>query len=145
MASIGLLGQFWARTPPPPPSSLTVVSAEPFLLYSCSSLQLLLCSCFFPALILKHVIPEVLPQSLMYLALASGRYVLEPAGIVSIGHGGSFSQKTPLPCSPYHLLSAAYHAKPMHLPIRENLRVWFKTYGVCYTGEIESWNRIIES
>ena len=40
--------------------------------------------------LLKSVIPAVLPLSLMGSALASGGSVLEPAGIGSVGHGGSF-------------------------------------------------------
>ena len=45
---------------------------------------------FFP--LLKYVIPEVLPPLLMGSALASGAFVLEPAGTGFIKHGGSFSQ-----------------------------------------------------
>ena len=40
--------------------------------------------------LLKYVIPEALPPSLMSSALASGGSVLEPAGIGSVGHRGSF-------------------------------------------------------
>ena len=53
----------------------------------------------FFSLLLKYVIPEALPPSLMGSALASSGSILEPAGIGSIGHGeasGSFSQKPPL-------------------------------------------------
>jgi len=39
---------------------------------------------------MKYVITEVLPLSLIGLALASGKSVLEPAGIGSVGHRGSF-------------------------------------------------------
>ncbi|KAK4826200.1 hypothetical protein QYF61_006144 [Mycteria americana] len=52
------------------------------LTYSHSSLQLQLHR-FFPPL-LQYVIPEALPPSLMGSALASGRSVLQPAGIGSI-------------------------------------------------------------
>lgn len=40
--------------------------------------------------LLKHVIPKVVPPFLMGLALASGRSILEPAGISFVRHGGSF-------------------------------------------------------
>jgi len=43
---------------------------------------------FFP--LLKYVIPEALPPSLVGAALASSRFVLEPAGIASVGHRRSF-------------------------------------------------------
>ena len=43
---------------------------------------------FFP--LLKYVITEALPPSLMGSALVSGGSIFEPAGIGSIGHGGSF-------------------------------------------------------
>jgi len=42
--------------------------------------------------LLQYIIPEALPQSLMGLALASSGSMLEPAGISSVGHGGSFQQ-----------------------------------------------------
>jgi len=45
---------------------------------------------------LKCVITEVLPPSLIGLALASGGSILEPAGTGFIRHGGSFLQKPPL-------------------------------------------------
>jgi len=45
---------------------------------------------FFP--LLRYVITEALPPSLMGLALASTRSILEPAGTGSTRHGGSFSQ-----------------------------------------------------
>jgi len=45
---------------------------------------------FFP--LLKYVITEALPPSLIGLALASSRPILELTGIGSIRHGGSFSQ-----------------------------------------------------
>ncbi|KAM9590835.1 uncharacterized protein ACIBXB_005885 [Morphnus guianensis] len=53
-------------------------------------LQFLCHSNFFPPL--EYVITEVLPLSLIGLALASSGSVLEPAGIGSVGHRGSFSQ-----------------------------------------------------
>jgi len=77
-------------TPPPPPSSLTLVFVEWFLShiltpFSCCNLTLCI---FFP--LLKYVITEALPASLMGLALANSGSVLEPAGIGSIRHRGSF-------------------------------------------------------
>lgn len=44
--------------------------------------------CFF--FFLKYVTPEVLPQSLMVLALSGSRATLELADIGSTGHGESF-------------------------------------------------------
>jgi len=41
---------------------------------------------------LEHIIPEVLPPSLMGSAFASGGSVLKPAGSGSVGDGGSFWQ-----------------------------------------------------
>ena len=58
-----------------PPSSLTLVSAELFLSHRLAPLSQLP---FLP--LLKSVIPEELPPSLMGLALGSGRAVLELAG-----------------------------------------------------------------
>jgi len=49
---------------------------------------------FFP--LLKHVITEALLPSLIALALASSRSVLELAGTGSIRHGGSFLQNPSL-------------------------------------------------
>ena len=74
----------------PPPSALALVVCRAVALpHTLAALpRLLLCSRFFP--FLKYVIPEVLPPSLMGLALVSGESVLEPAGIGFIGHGGSF-------------------------------------------------------
>jgi len=78
-----------SRAPPPPPSSLTLVSAELFLSHRLTPLSSLPfhCSLF---LLLKYVITDVLPPSLIGLALASSRSILEPAGIGSIRQGGSF-------------------------------------------------------
>ncbi|KAM9599800.1 uncharacterized protein ACIBXB_003644 [Morphnus guianensis] len=42
--------------------------------------------------LLKNVLPEALPLLLIGLALAGGGSVLEPAGIGSVGHRGSFQQ-----------------------------------------------------
>ena len=42
--------------------------------------------------LLKYVIPEALPPSLLGLLLGSGRSILEPPGTGSVRHGGSFLQ-----------------------------------------------------
>jgi len=84
--------------PPPLPSALTVAYAELFHIFSLLSLATVdVAQQLFP--LLKYVITEVLPLSLISSALASSRSVLEPAGTGSIGHRGSFSnfsQKPPL-------------------------------------------------
>jgi len=77
--------------PLPPLSFLTdlgicrVVSltSSHFSLLTAISLQF-----FLP--LLKYVITEALPPSLVGLASASGESILEPAGIGSLRHGGSF-------------------------------------------------------
>jgi len=77
--------------PPLAPSSLTLVSAELFLSHILTPLfWLLLHSSFFP--LFQYIIPEALPPSLMGSALASSGSVLDPAGIGSIRHRGSFQQ-----------------------------------------------------
>jgi len=60
---------------------------------------------------LKYAIPEVLPPSLIGLALASGRSVLEPADTGLIRHGVSFSQllRESHPCSPHRCLGTQSH------------------------------------
>jgi len=70
----------------------------PWCLQSCFShiVSLLSLDCCLPAVLgffhlLKYVIPEALPPSLIGSALASGGSVLEPAGTGCIRHGGSFS------------------------------------------------------
>jgi len=79
--------------PPPSPSSLSLVSAGLFLSHIHNSL---FCCClcsvqiFFFIPLLTYFIPEVLPQSLIGLTLASAGSVLEPADIGSVGHRGSF-------------------------------------------------------
>jgi len=65
------------------------MSAELFLPHSLTPLsQLPFSTGFFP--LLKYVITEALPPLLIGLALASSVSVLEPAGIGSVKHGGSF-------------------------------------------------------
>ncbi|KAM9590480.1 uncharacterized protein ACIBXB_005736 [Morphnus guianensis] len=78
---------------PPPPSSLTLVSAGLFLLHVLTPLS----GCRFSVSrnffsFLKNVITEALPLSLIGLALAGGGSVLEPAGMSSLEHRGSFQQ-----------------------------------------------------
>lgn len=67
---------------------LRTVSAELFLSVICT----LLSGCYyaFLPLLLKYVISEELLLLLMGLALASGRPILEPAGIHFIGCRGNF-------------------------------------------------------
>jgi len=91
MSCRGKLSALVSRAPPPPPSSLTLVSAELLLSHSLTPLSLLLFHCSFSPL-LKYVTTEVLPPSLIGLALASGGPILEPAGTGFIRHGRSFSQ-----------------------------------------------------
>jgi len=82
------------------------------LTYSRSShLSALAQQVFFP--ILKYVITEALPLSLMGSALASSRSILEPARTGSVGHGGSFSQflTEATPVAP--LLPKPCHANPI--------------------------------
>ncbi|XP_049649808.1 uncharacterized protein LOC126035336 [Accipiter gentilis] len=79
---------------PPPPSSLTLVSAGLFLLHVLtphSGGSFSLSQLFF---LLKNVITEALPLSLIGSALAGGGSVLEPAsmGSLSLEHRGSFQQ-----------------------------------------------------
>jgi len=57
--------------------------------YSYASLPLLFHHSFF-FILLKYVTPEALPLSLMGSALASSGSILEPAGVGSVGHRGSF-------------------------------------------------------
>jgi len=91
----GKISALASGAPPPPPSSLTLVSAELFLSHSLTPLsQTAISMQVFP--LLKYVISETLPPLLIGLALASSGSVLELAGIGSIRHGGSFSQKPPL-------------------------------------------------
>jgi len=76
-----------ARSTSSPSSALTLVSAVVSLTYSHSHSAIAVILGFFPSL---YVITEVLPLSLMGSALASSGSVLEPAGIGSVGHRGSF-------------------------------------------------------
>jgi len=77
--------------PHPSPSSLTLVSAELFLSHRLTPLSELLLHCRCCPL-LKYVLTEALPLSLIGLTLASGGSILETAGAGSIRYGGSFSQ-----------------------------------------------------
>jgi len=111
----GLRGNPAPGALPPPPSSLTLVSAVlvlPRILTRLLSCKMPLCS-FSP--LLKYVITEVLPLSLMGSALASGGSVLEPAGIGFIRHGGSFWQL---------LTEATPIAPPLPKPCHANPVLW---------------------
>jgi len=83
----GTLSALESGAPPPPSSSLTLVSAELFLLHRLAPDCCFHHSFFFP--FLKSVFTEMLPP-LLGLALASGRSILNPAGIGSVRHGESF-------------------------------------------------------
>jgi len=80
------------------PSSLALVSAELFFSHVLAPLSQLLYlpAVFFP--LLTCIIPEVLPPSLMGLALAGSRSVLELVALAvsDMGEDFSFSQKSSL-------------------------------------------------
>jgi len=98
-----------------PPSALTWGSAELLLSHSLNLLSSWSCCCAVTFSLLKYLIPEALPLSLMGLALASGRSVLEPAGVGFIGHGegsSSFSQKPPQQPPATKTLPGIPHADP---------------------------------
>jgi len=57
---------------------------------------------------------EVLSPSLMALALASSESILEPAGVGSIGHGGSFWQLLTETNPVATLLPKPCYANPKH-------------------------------
>jgi len=89
----GKLSALMSQAPPPPPSSSALVSPELFLshhLTPLSSLPFHPTVFFLP--LLKSVITEAPPPSLIGLVLASSRSILEPAGPGFIRHGESFSQ-----------------------------------------------------
>ncbi|KAM9590855.1 uncharacterized protein ACIBXB_005903 [Morphnus guianensis] len=101
--------------PPPPPSSLILVSAGLFLLHVLTPLSgchFCLSQLFF---LLKNVITEVLPLSLIGSALAGGGSILEPAGIGALEHRGSFQQllTEATPVTPP--LPKPCHTKPIHM------------------------------
>jgi len=76
----------------PPPSSLTLVSAELFLSHRLTPLFRLPFHhiSFLP--LLKYIITEALPPSLIGLGLGSGGSILEPASTDFVRHGGNFLQ-----------------------------------------------------
>lgn len=75
--------------PPAPPCALTLVPGA-FLLGYCHSSLAAFASVHFP--LVKYIIPVSLAPPLMDLAMARGRSILEPPGIGSVGHVGSFCQ-----------------------------------------------------
>ena len=96
----------------PPPSSLTLVSAELFLLHCLTPLSSLMFHHSFFLPLLKSLITEALPLLLTVLALASGGSVLEPSGIGFIRHGEashSFSWKPHLQPPHYQNLATQTH------------------------------------
>jgi len=99
-----------------PPPSLILVSAELFLLCSLTPLsQLPSHRRFFP--LLKYLITEVLPPSLIGLVLASSGSILAVARTGSVRYGRGFSQlltkATPVAPLPPRLPKAC-HANPQH-------------------------------
>jgi len=92
------------------PSSLALMSAELFLSHSLTPLSSLLSRCSFFLPLLKYVITEALPPSLLCLALASGRSVLELADTGFIRYEGSFSQLLTEPTPITALLRKPCHA-----------------------------------
>ncbi|KAJ7412739.1 hypothetical protein WISP_94755 [Willisornis vidua] len=68
---------------------------------------------FFP--IFNYVTPEVLPPLWMSSDLASSRFILETAGIVFVGHGGSFWQLLTEAIHLATLLSQPSHGNSMQL------------------------------
>jgi len=68
---------------------------------------------FFSPL-LKYVITEALPPSLMGSALASREPLVKLASFGSIGHRGSFQQRLTEATPVAHLLPKPCHANPMH-------------------------------
>ncbi|KAM6059669.1 uncharacterized protein LJ206_014270 isoform 2-T2 [Theristicus caerulescens] len=115
-------------------SAWSISSSSFFTEFGISIVVSLTCSHFsLPAAVveqflplLKYVIAEALPPSLMGSALASGESVLELAGTGSVGHGGSFwhhlTEATPAalwlpkPCHVNPILSAkGLQSKPLGL------------------------------
>jgi len=80
-----------SRAPLPPLSSLTLVSAQLFLSYRLTLLSTLPLHHRFFVPLLKYVVTEALPPSLIGLALASSGSILEPASTGFIRHGRSRS------------------------------------------------------
>ena len=114
-----------ARAPPPLSSSLTWGSAGVFHVFSL--FQLLFHSHFFP--LLKSVIPEALPLSLVGSALPSSGSVLEPAGIGSVGHRGSFQQLLTEATPVTLMLPKPCHTNPIqHLINTETLNTLLRNH-----------------
>ena len=82
--------------------------------------------------LLKYIIPEELPLSLMGLALASGGSVLEPVGVGSIGHRGNLRQ----------LLT---EATPVAHPTTKTLPCKLNTVSRSFSQKIAWWILIIQS
>jgi len=126
------------RAPPPPLSSLTSVSTGLFHIFSFLSLPAAaVAQQLFP--LLKSVITEVLPLSLMGSALASSRSVLEPVALAlsdmgkilmasHISHPCSPPTTKTLPCRPStYSLDCNQHSSS----IQKSCKCAFKGY-VCF-------------
>jgi len=102
--------------PSPPHSLLTLMSAKLFFSHSLSLLSPYTAvsplSFFLP--FLKYVITEVLPPSLIDLALGSSGSVLEPSSTGFIRHGGSFWKLLTEATAIAPLLPKPCHANPQH-------------------------------
>lgn len=112
----------------PTPVSPTWVSAGLLLSHLITPLSGCHCTADFP--LLKHIISEVLPPSLTGSVLASSGCILQPAGIGSVGHEGTFWQlltENPLYSPP---LPKLCHATPIQLAVYINIAM------MC--GEIRS-------
>lgn len=102
-------------TPPLSPSPLTLVAAELFVLH----VFILLCSscnynCTIIIFLLLQKTTESLPPFLISPAFVGSESVLEPSGIGSVGHGGSFQKLLTEATTVASLLPKPAYANPVH-------------------------------